>query len=71
MIGNNIDFKDLTLSKKEYIKLIEELKKKLNIKKDTKININELSSEDKELYNKLYNDKLLSKTLIELKGIIH
>lgn len=68
MIGNNIDFKDLTLSKKEYIKLIEELKKKLNIKKDTKININELSSEDKELYNKLYNDKLLSKTLIELKG---
>ena len=68
MIGNNIDFKDLTLSKKEYIKLIEELRKKLNIKKDTKININELSSEDKELYNKLYNDKLLSKTLIELKG---
>lgn len=68
MIGNNIDFKDLTLSKKEYIKLIEELKKKLNIKKDTKININELSSEDKELYNKLCNDKLLSKTLIELKG---
>ncbi len=61
MIGNNIDFKDLTLSKKEYIKLIEELKKKLNIKKDTKININELSSEDKELYNKLCNDKLLSK----------
>ena len=28
------------------------VRKKLNIKKDTKININELSSEDKELYNK-------------------
>ena len=52
----------------EYGKVIEELKKKLNVKKETKILISELSEEDKELYNKLYNDKLLSKTLIELRG---
>lgn len=67
-LDGNIEFKDLSLSKKEYGKAIEELKKKLNIKKETKILISELSEEDKELYNKLYNDKLLSKTLIELKG---
>lgn len=67
-LDGNIEFKDLALSKKEYGKIIEELKKKLNIKKETKILISELSEEDKELYNKLYNDKLLSKTLIELKG---
>lgn len=67
-LDGNIEFKDLSLSKKEYGKVIEELKKKLNIKKETKILISELSEEDKELYNKLYNDKLLSKTLIELKG---
>ena len=67
-LDGNIEFKDLSLSKKEYGKVIEELKKKLNVKKETKILISELSEEDKELYNKLYNDKLLSKTLIELKG---
>ena len=67
-LDGNIEFKDLSLSKKEYGKVIEELKKKLNIKKETKILISELSEEDKELYNKLYNNKLLSKTLIELKG---
>lgn len=67
-LDGNIEFKDLSLSKKEYGKVIEELKKKLNIKKETKILISELSEEDKELYNKLYNDKLLSKTLIELRG---
>ena len=63
-LDGNIEFKDLSLSKKEYGKVIEELKKKLNIKKETKILISELSEEDKELYNKLYNDKLLNKTLI-------
>ena len=67
-LDGNIEFKDLSLSKKEYGKVIEELKKKLNIKKETKILISELSEEDKELYNKLYNDKLLNKTLIELRG---
>lgn len=67
-LDSNIEFKDLSLSKKEYGKVIEELKKKLNVKKETKILISELSEEDKELYNKLYNDKLLSKTLIELRG---
>ena len=67
-LDGNIEFKDLSLSKKEYGKVIEELKKKLNVKKETKILISELSEEDKELYNKLYNDKLLSKTLIELRG---
>lgn len=67
-LDGNIEFKDLSLSKNEYGKVIEELKKKLNVKKETKILISELSEEDKELYNKLYNDKLLSKTLIELKG---
>ena len=64
----NIYFKDLTLSKKEYGKLIDELKKKINIKKETKILVGELFDEERETYNKLHNDKLLSKTLIELKG---
>lgn len=67
-LDGNIEFKDLSLSKKEYGKVIEELKKKLNVKKETKILISELSEEEKELYNKLYTDKLLSKTLIELRG---
>lgn len=67
-LGNNIEFKDLSLSKKEYSKLIEELKKKLNIKKDIKLNINDLKEEDRKIYNNLYNEKLLGKTLIELKG---
>lgn len=39
MIGNNIDFKDLTLSKKEYIKLIEELKKNLILRKILKLTL--------------------------------
>lgn len=68
LLNNNISFKDLTLSKQEYIKLIDELKKKLNIKKETKLNISELSDNDKELYNKMYTDKLLNKTLIKLEG---
>lgn len=67
-LGKTIEFKDLTLSKKEHKKVIEELKKKLNIKKEDIININNLSNEDKELYNNIYNDTLLNKTLIELKG---
>ena len=67
-LGSNIEFKDLSLSKKEYGKLIEELKKMLNMKEEEKINISDLNSNDKELFNNLYNEKLLSKTLVELKG---
>lgn len=63
----NISFKDLSLSKKEHGKVIEDLKKKLNIKKETKLDVNELNQEDKNVYNKLYEDRLLNKTLIELK----
>ena len=68
LLEDNISFKDLTLSKQEYVKVIDELKKKLNISKDTKVNINELSDSDKELYDKIYNEKLLSKTFIKLEG---
>lgn len=68
ILDSDIVFKDLTLSKQEYIKLIDELKKKLNINKETKLNINELSDNDKELYNKMYTEKLLSKTFIKLEG---
>lgn len=67
-LDGNIEFKDLSLSKKEYGKIIEELKKKLNISKEESINISNLNSNDRELFNTLYNEKLLSKTLIELKG---
>lgn len=67
-LDGNIEFKDLLLSKKEYGKVIEELKKKLNISKEESINISNLNSNDRELFNTLYNEKLLSKTLIELKG---
>ncbi len=67
-LDGNIEFKDLSLSKKEYGKVIEELKKKLNISKEESINISNLNSNDRELFNTLYNEKLLSKTLIELKG---
>lgn len=67
-LDGNIEFKDLSLSKKEYGKVIEELKKKLNIIKEESINISNLNSNDRELFNTLYNEKLLSKTLIELKG---
>lgn len=68
LLNDNISFKDLSLSKKEYGSLIDDLKKKLNIKKEIKINVNELNDEDKEIYNNLYDEKLLSKTLIEFKG---
>lgn len=68
ILDSDIVFKDLTLSKQEYIKLIDELKKKLNINKETKLNINELSNENKELYNKMYTEKILSKTFIKLEG---
>ncbi len=68
LLNNDVSFKDLTLSKQEYVKLIEELKKKLSIKKETKLNISELSDNDKELYNKMYTNKLLNKTLIKLEG---
>lgn len=67
-LDGNIEFKDLSLSKKKYGKVIEELKKKLNISKEESINISNLNSNDRELFNTLYNEKLLSKTLIELKG---
>ncbi len=68
LLNGNVSFKDLSLSKKEYGNLIDDLKKKLNIKKEIKINVNELNDEGKEIYNNLYDEKLLSKTLIEFKG---
>jgi CRISPR-associated endonuclease Csn1 len=64
----NIKFKDLTLSKKSYIKVIDSLKKKLNISKDTKLDINNLSIDEKNLYNNMYEKELFSNTIIELKG---
>ena len=48
VIGNdNIKFKSLQLSKKEYIKVIDELKKKLDIPKDKRVDINSLTSKEK------------------------
>lgn len=64
----NIKFKDLQLTNKEYLKFIEELKKKLDINKDTKINIKDLNDLDKKVYNELYEQKLFSKNIMELKG---
>lgn len=66
LINENITIKDLTLSKENYKKVLDDLKKKIKIDKDIKIK--DLSNEEKEIYNKIYNDKLLSKTLIELEG---
>ena len=69
VIGNdNVKFKNLQLSKKEYIKVIDELKKKLDIPKDKRVDINSLNSKEKELYDELYNKVLYSKTLFELNG---
>ena len=69
VIGNdNVKFKNLQLSKKEYIKVIDELKKKLDIPKDKRVDINSLTSKEKELYDELYNKALYSKTLFELNG---
>lgn len=69
VIGNdNIKFKSLQLSKKEYIKVIDEFKKKIDIPKDKRIDINSLNSKEKELYDELYNKVLYSKILFELKG---
>lgn len=65
---DDVTFKDLSLSKKEYGKLIEEVKKKLDISKDVKLEVSKLNNAEKKVYNKLYNDKLLGKTFIELKG---
>ena len=56
------------MSKKEYIKVIDELKKKLDIPKDKRVDINSLTSKEKELYDELYNKALYSKTLFELNG---
>ena len=69
IIGNdNVKFKNLQLSKKEYIDVINDLKKKLNISKDERVDINSLTSKEKELYDELYNKKLYGKTLFELNG---
>ena len=65
---DDVTFKDLSLSKKEYGKLIEEVKKKLDISKDVKLEVSKLNNAENKVYNKLYNDKLLGKTFIELKG---
>ena len=64
----DIKFKDLQLSTKEYGKLIEELKKLWDISKEQKVEINSLNDSEKEIYQNLYQKKLFSKTLIELKG---
>lgn len=65
ILEDNLKFKDLQLPKKDYLKLIEELKKKLQ--KD-KIEINNLTPAEKELYNIEYEKKLFSKAIVELKG---
>lgn len=65
---DNVKIKDLALSKKDYLKVIEEVKKQLEIPKEQVIDIYKLSDDNKEIYNHIYNDNLLSKTLIELKG---
>lgn len=69
IIGNdNIKFKNLQLSKKEYIKIIDKLKQELNVSKEERIDINSLNLKEKELYNEIYNKALYNKTLFELKG---
>ena len=65
---DNVVFKNLSLSKNEYKKLIGEFKKKLNIDKSEKIDIAELSLDDKNIYTRLYNDKLFGKTFVEMRG---
>lgn len=63
----NVKIKDLNMSMKDS-KVIEELRKKLAILNEQEINIYELSEDDKKIYDSIYNEKLFSKTLIELKG---
>src|SRR5699024_973790 len=65
---DNIIIKNLQFSRSEYVKVIDEVKKKLKIDKDKRLNINDLSDDDKEVYNRIYNKKLLDKKFIELKG---
>ena len=66
----NIKFKNLNLSKSEYGNLIKKIKETLNISVDTNIDVSALlkEKENNVLYNELYNDKLFSKKLVELKG---
>lgn len=63
-----VKFKDLQLTKKEYGKVIEELKKLWNIPKEQKIEINLLKDSEKETYNEHFQKKLFFKSLFELKG---
>lgn len=63
-----IKFKDLKLSKKNYIKVIKELKEKLNINSDANIQVNSLSEEDRKLYNLVFDRELLITPFAELKG---
>lgn len=65
---DNIIFKDLSLSKSGFIAVIKEFKKKFNIDNEPKVNINDLSDEQKKVYDELYNNKLLSQTFINMKG---
>ena len=65
---DNIIIKNLQLSRSDYVKVIDEVKKELKIDKDKKLNINKLNDEEKDIYNKIYNKKLLDKKFIELKG---
>lgn len=64
----NIKFKDLQLTKLEYKKFIEQLKKELNILESEKVNIYNLNENDNKLYNELYNKTLYNKKLFELAG---
>lgn len=65
---NNIKFKNLQLTKKEYVKFIDNLKKKLNISKENRVDIYNLNEEDSKIYNELLNKELYNKTLFKLEG---
>lgn len=65
---SNIKFKNLQLSRKGYLKLLEDLKKKLGKNKDEKIDIKTLNDLEKNIYNELYEKSLFSKKILELKG---
>lgn len=68
VIGQDIKIKDLSLNIKEFKKVIEDLHKALDIPSSEKINIKELNEDDTKKYLKLYNEQLMSKNFIQLKG---
>lgn len=65
---DNVVFKGLQLSKNDYVKVIDEFKKKFGITKDAKVVISTLKDDLLFEYRKIYQNKLLSKVFIELKG---